>query len=498
MNIAAMAARNLGGFVPNKIFVGGVPVTLSEEQFRTYFEAFGAISKVELHALRGFGYITYESVDAVDLCLEKYKEHYFGKKWVEVKRSIPRELIDAYEKEQRRLQAELNAGGPEALERTTSGSVKAGLPPKAESGSNLSTQNQSPSVHAPITPASTMPRKPSGGNLSQPPRGEPPGAVMSSRITHLKEMGFSEEVAKRVLAECVWDVNTAIDRLLQSGEMPGGGGSEDPRPGGDKEPTAETPQSQSAWGRPQQRGWGSPKSGDVAAAVSPPGKSPQRGSAWGANAEGGPRSPTAGTPTDAQRTAVHVEAEPVPSAVPAATNAEAVHVEPAPTVSQVHVEVAVQEGAKAPAPEAGTGASANPVKKINRVGQSWGAGDGSQMTVVEGEFVEVWPGTKTEHGWIHGEKLHKVGGQAEAGWLPCCILRDPPDGRRWMKAIQDWEGQDESAGAVVTGVIVTVWVDTKTDQGWTYVEVDQEQVTTNLNARLKPGWLPSFCLEWSA
>ncbi|CAE8628466.1 unnamed protein product, partial [Polarella glacialis] len=108
INIAAMAARNLGGFVPNKIFVGGVPVTISEEQFRKTFEIYGAISKVELHALRGFGYITYESVDSVDSCLEKYEEHYFGKKWVEVKRSIPRELIDAYEREQRRLQIEYN------------------------------------------------------------------------------------------------------------------------------------------------------------------------------------------------------------------------------------------------------------------------------------------------------------------------------------------------------------------------------------------------------
>ncbi|CAE7672616.1 wdr90 [Symbiodinium sp. CCMP2456] len=103
MSIAAQAARNLGGFVPNKIFVGGVPITVTEEQFRQCFAQYGAIAKVELHALRGFGYITYDTVEAVDACLEKYEEHYLSKKWVEVKRSIPRELIDAYEREQRRL-----------------------------------------------------------------------------------------------------------------------------------------------------------------------------------------------------------------------------------------------------------------------------------------------------------------------------------------------------------------------------------------------------------
>eukprot|EP00971_Amphidinium_carterae_P272026 5398674-Amphidinium_carterae.2 len=31
-NIAALAARNLGGFVPNKIFVGGVPITCTEDR----------------------------------------------------------------------------------------------------------------------------------------------------------------------------------------------------------------------------------------------------------------------------------------------------------------------------------------------------------------------------------------------------------------------------------------------------------------------------------
>merc|ERR1719159_1833786 len=61
------------------------------------------MARVELHALRGFAHLTYESTEPVDACLEKYEEHYLSKKWVEVKRSIPRELIDAYEREQRRL-----------------------------------------------------------------------------------------------------------------------------------------------------------------------------------------------------------------------------------------------------------------------------------------------------------------------------------------------------------------------------------------------------------
>merc|ERR1719229_1889847 len=133
MNIAAQAARNLGGFVPNKIFIGGVPITCSEEQFRNYFKPFGPISKVELHALRGFGYITYESVESVDACLEKYEDHYLSKKWVEVKRSIPRELIDAYEREQRRLHAEAAAesGEKQSAPVDSHAKVEHSLPPPA-------------------------------------------------------------------------------------------------------------------------------------------------------------------------------------------------------------------------------------------------------------------------------------------------------------------------------------------------------------------------------
>ena len=37
-----------------------------QEQFRQCFSTYGSITKVELHALRGFGYITYDTVEALD------------------------------------------------------------------------------------------------------------------------------------------------------------------------------------------------------------------------------------------------------------------------------------------------------------------------------------------------------------------------------------------------------------------------------------------------
>lgn len=41
-----------------------------QEQFRQCFSTYGSITKVELHALRGFGYITYDTVEAPDRARE--------------------------------------------------------------------------------------------------------------------------------------------------------------------------------------------------------------------------------------------------------------------------------------------------------------------------------------------------------------------------------------------------------------------------------------------
>ena len=43
---------------------------------------------------------------------------------------------------------------------------------------------------------------------------EPGGSAMTSQSQQLTEMGFSEEVARRVFRECAGDFNKALDRLL--------------------------------------------------------------------------------------------------------------------------------------------------------------------------------------------------------------------------------------------------------------------------------------------
>jgi RNA-binding protein Musashi len=80
-----------------KIFVGGLAATVTEHEFRKYFDQFGTTSDVVVmydHATqrpRGFGFITYDSEDAVDRVLQK-SFHELKGKMVEVKRAIPKEM----------------------------------------------------------------------------------------------------------------------------------------------------------------------------------------------------------------------------------------------------------------------------------------------------------------------------------------------------------------------------------------------------------------------
>ncbi|XP_010557695.1 PREDICTED: heterogeneous nuclear ribonucleoprotein 1-like [Tarenaya hassleriana] len=80
-----------------KIFVGGLASSVTESDFRNYFEQFGTITDVVVmydqntQRPRGFGFITYDSEEAVDKALLK-TFHELNGKMVEVKRAVPKEL----------------------------------------------------------------------------------------------------------------------------------------------------------------------------------------------------------------------------------------------------------------------------------------------------------------------------------------------------------------------------------------------------------------------
>ncbi|KAF6156237.1 hypothetical protein GIB67_030240 [Kingdonia uniflora] len=95
------AGRNFGGgggsnVKTKKIFVGGLPPTVSEEGFRQYFETYGHVTDVVVmydqttQRPRGFGFISFDTEEAVDRVLHK-TFHDLNGKLVEVKRALPKD-----------------------------------------------------------------------------------------------------------------------------------------------------------------------------------------------------------------------------------------------------------------------------------------------------------------------------------------------------------------------------------------------------------------------
>ncbi|GLT42116.1 hypothetical protein SLA2020_161360 [Shorea laevis] len=85
-----------GAIRTKKIFVGGLPPNLTEDGFRQYFEAYGLVTDVVImydqntQRPRGFGFISFDTEDAVDRVLHKTFHDLNGKQ-VEVKRALPKD-----------------------------------------------------------------------------------------------------------------------------------------------------------------------------------------------------------------------------------------------------------------------------------------------------------------------------------------------------------------------------------------------------------------------
>ncbi|KAJ4903504.1 RNA-binding (RRM/RBD/RNP motifs) family protein [Raphanus sativus] len=79
-----------------KIFVGGLPPALTSDEFRAYFESYGPVSDAVImidqttQRPRGFGFVSFDSEDSVDLVLHKTFHDLNGKQ-VEVKRALPKD-----------------------------------------------------------------------------------------------------------------------------------------------------------------------------------------------------------------------------------------------------------------------------------------------------------------------------------------------------------------------------------------------------------------------
>lgn len=89
-------------FRTKKVFVGGLSASLTEEEFKNYFERFGKVTDVVVmhdsitHRPRGFGFITFDSEEAVVNVMQN-SFHELNGRLVEVKRAVPKEANNGIE-----------------------------------------------------------------------------------------------------------------------------------------------------------------------------------------------------------------------------------------------------------------------------------------------------------------------------------------------------------------------------------------------------------------
>lgn len=71
-----------------KVFVGGLPLTVSNETLKSYFEQFGKVVEAniiynhETMRSRGFGFVIFQDENTVEEILKRYDDHYLYGKWV--------------------------------------------------------------------------------------------------------------------------------------------------------------------------------------------------------------------------------------------------------------------------------------------------------------------------------------------------------------------------------------------------------------------------------
>jgi len=111
-----------------KIFVGGLSADVSDKIFHDYFSKFGIVKDAVVmvdrstNRSRGFGFVTFESEEAVDNVIKT--ENTILGKWVEVKRAEPRDMTTRFE-----VAVGRGGGGPGAFRggRMGPGDIRGGL-----------------------------------------------------------------------------------------------------------------------------------------------------------------------------------------------------------------------------------------------------------------------------------------------------------------------------------------------------------------------------------
>lgn len=85
----------------DKVFVGGLAQTTTDEKVREYFSRYGTIIDCvvmkdrESNRSRGFGFVQFDCTPPVDQIMAEYHDHHIDGKWIEVKKAIPQDRMPA-------------------------------------------------------------------------------------------------------------------------------------------------------------------------------------------------------------------------------------------------------------------------------------------------------------------------------------------------------------------------------------------------------------------
>ena len=91
------ASGNPPRYNPEKIFVGGLPISCDDNKLREYFSKYGVIVDAvvmidrDLQRHRGFGYVLFQDAGSVDAAVNEHDNHQIDGKWIDVKRCVVQE-----------------------------------------------------------------------------------------------------------------------------------------------------------------------------------------------------------------------------------------------------------------------------------------------------------------------------------------------------------------------------------------------------------------------
>ncbi|THG19398.1 hypothetical protein TEA_025783 [Camellia sinensis var. sinensis] len=85
-----------------KIFVGGIPPSLTEDDLKEYFSSYGSITEHQIMLdhntgrSRGFGFVTFDDEETVERIFSNGQTHELGGKQVEIKKAVPKRAGSDY------------------------------------------------------------------------------------------------------------------------------------------------------------------------------------------------------------------------------------------------------------------------------------------------------------------------------------------------------------------------------------------------------------------